>query len=383
MEERDTVKIAQIECLFLYYAFDNPLGNSTTYFNGKNGNVLKIVTDEGIVGYGESYGDSQDLYQAFKQLIPSLIGVSLHTWEPIQDEINKSFNRSISPFLQSSVESAFNLAFWDIQGKASHQSVTQLFGGECKQQVPVYGTGFFYRDVSSYQDQLPYFVKEMERYVDLGFQGIKMKAGRYSVEQDVWLIDAVRKELPDEVNLMVDVNCGIRSLEDTMKFMSSIKDLGISWIEEPFQPDEYEHYGAITRETSIPIAAGENEYTVDGFERIVQSGISVLQPELSLCGGFSNAVPLIELAKKSGISITPHVWGTGFLNAAALQFYSLIDQAPTVPFEHSYLDDPLRDECFDHFSIKNGFIDMPAGPGLGVEIDEDVMNRYVLYKLKC
>jgi len=344
--------------------------------------VLKIVTDEGIIGYGESYGDSQDLYQTFKELIPAMIGVSLHSWDTLKEELNKNLNETISPYLQSSMESAFNLAFWDIQGKTTHQSVAQLFGGELKERVPVYGTGFFYRDVSSYKDQLPYFLKEMERYVDLGFQGIKMKAGRYSVEQDVWLIDAVRKELPDEINLMVDVNCGIRTFEETKKFMASIKDLGISWIEEPFQPNEYEHYEAIARETSIPIAAGENEFTLGGFERIVQSGISVLQPELSLCGGFSKAVPLIEQAKKSGISITPHVWGTGFLNAAALQFYSLIQQTPTVPFEHSYLDDPLRDECFDHFSIKNGFIDMPDGPGLGVEINEEIMNKYLLYKLK-
>ncbi|MBP1932369.1 mandelate racemase/muconate lactonizing enzyme family protein [Ammoniphilus resinae] len=372
------MKISKLKCLFLFSPFERPLGNSLVFFQGKCGNVIQLVTDEGVIGYGEAYGDQSQLYKLFNELFPSLIGINFDSWELVQKEIRRSLEGRVAPYVLGCIESAFNLAYWDIQGKMAGKSVCQLFGAEPIDQIPIYGTGLFYRDVEDYQKQLPFFMDEMQGFVDRGYHGIKMKAGRYPVEQEAWLIGQVRKEMPAHMQLMVDANCGMRSVEETKDLVKRLEDLGIYWLEEPFKPDQYGRYQEITKNAKMSIAAGENEYSLTGFEQLIESKVSILQPELSLCGGFSQIPALIELAKQAQVPLTPHVWGSGMLYAATLQFYSMTHEKPTFLYECPFLDDPLRDYCFDSLTIQNGYIDTPKKPGLGVEINEEVMKKYLI-----
>jgi len=372
------MKISQLECLFLFSPFERPLGNSLVFFQGKCGNVIKIVTNEGVIGYGEAYGDQSQLYKLFNELFPSLIGMSFDSWEPVQEKIRQIIQGKVPPYTQGCIESAFNLAYWDIQGKIAGKPVCQLFGAEPKDQIPIYGTGLFYREVKDYKDQLPFFMEEMQGFVDQGYHGIKMKAGRYPVEQEAWLIEQVRKELPSQMQLMVDANCGMRSVAETRDLIQRLEDLGIYWLEEPFRPDQYLQYQEITKSTEMSIAAGENEYSLAGFEKLIESKVSILQPELSLCGGFSQIPALIQLAKQAKVPLTPHVWGSGILYGATLQFYSMTHEKPAFMYECPFLDDPLRDQCFSTISIQNGYIDTPKKPGLGVELNEEEIKHYLI-----
>jgi len=374
------VKIRKLECMFFFHEFERPLGNSTDFFRGKHANVLKITTDEGISGFGEFFGVWESYYEQLKDFLPCMVGVSLASWEHVERALRSFLDGILPPCERRSIESAFNLAYWDIRGKASQKSVLELWGGTAApRQVPVYGTGCFYRVVDRCEDQLSFFYEELQEYVNRGYRGLKMKAGRYSVDEELSLVRAVRKELPESVELMVDINCGTWNAEQTARYAEQVEELGISWLEEPFHPHEYDRYRELAEKTALPLAAGEHETEMAGFERVVRSGVKIVQPELSLCGGFAAAGPLIELAGRHSIGITPHVWGMGFLYAAALQFYSLC--GGDLLFEYPFLDDPLRDELFDGLKLKNGCLTVPAGPGWGVEWDETVLRKYLVFLL--
>lgn len=365
--------------MFLYYPFEQPIGNSLVWFEGKYCNLIKIVTDDGVIGYGDAYGfDSGLLRKALNELFPYMVNFKFEKWEELLFEIRTRIGGKISPYYQGSIESAFNLAFWDIKGKMAKKSICELFGSTVKRDIPVYGTGLFYRQVDHYQEQLPYFMEEIEGFLEKGYQSIKMKAGRYPIEQECWLIQQVRKELPESVDIMVDANCGMNSFEETEELSKRLYDMGIKWLEEPFAQTDYQLYGRLTPAAAIPISAGENEFTMEGFKKLIDAGVTILQPELSLCGGFSHIEELIDFARNQNIGVTPHVWGSGFMYGATLQFYSLLGDFGQLPYECTLLNDPIRDHCFSDLKLVKGKINTPNGPGLGVDIDEGLIKRFLI-----
>ncbi len=372
------MKIRKIEGIFLFAPFERKLGNSLVWFEGKSANYLKVELDEGIVGYGEAFGfDREPLAQVMKALFPCFVNFQFENWEDLENHLKQKLPATVPDPIRKRLESALNLAYWDIRGKIENKPVCELFGCMPKTKIPVYGTGLFYREVSSCQEQLPLLLPEMQRFIAGGYHGIKMKAGRYPVEQEVWLIGQIRKELPSGMSLMVDANCGMRSMEETRELMRRLEQIGVKWLEEPFSPDAYGQYQeACAHRNHLTIAAGENESTFDGFEKLIACGVTVLQPELSLCGGFRNLPALMELANRHRVQLTPHVWGSGILYAATLNFFSMLGSGHVLPYECPFLDDPLRDRCFAHIAIKNGFVDAPSGAGLGVEFDQEELKKY-------
>jgi len=373
------VKIRKIEGIFLFAPFERKLGNSLVWFAGKSANYLKVQLADGVTGYGEAFGfDREPLAHVMQALFPCFANFQFETWEDIDDQLQRTLPATVPVGIRKRLESALNLAYWDIQGKIENKPVCELFGGKPKTRIPVYGTGLFYREVPSHKDQLPLLLPEMRRFIAAGYHGIKMKAGRYPAQDEAWLIGQIKKELPSTMSLMVDANCGMRSMEETRELMQRLEQIGVKWLEEPFSPDAYGQYKeACAGRNHLAIAAGENEYAFEGFPKLIAAGVTVLQPELSLCGGFSRLPALIELAGKHGVQLTPHVWGSGILYGATLNFYSMLGGAHLLPYECPFLDDPLRDRCFTHIAIKNGFIDAPAGPGLGVEFNEAELGKYV------
>jgi len=373
------VKIKKIEGIFLFAPFERKLGNSLVWFAGKSANYLKVQLDEGITGYGEAYGfDREPLSKVMQALFPCFVNFQFEKWEDIAAQLQRKLPATVPTAIRKRLESALNLAYWDIRGKIENKPVCELFGGKPKTKIPVYGTGLFYREVSSCKEQLPLLLPEMQRFIAGGYHGIKMKAGKYPVQEEAWLIGQIKKELPSHMSLMVDANCGMSSMEETRELMKRLEQIGVKWLEEPFSPDAYGQYKeACAQRNNLTIAAGENECAFEGFPKLIASGVTILQPELSLCGGFSKLPALIELANQHRVQLTPHVWGSGILYSATLNFYSMLGSAHVLPYECPFLDDPLRDRCFTHISIKNGFIDAPTGAGLGVEFNQEQLAKYV------
>src|SRR5208283_3907841 len=118
----------------------------------------------------------------------------------IEDQLRRKLPMTVSTAIRKRLESALNLAYWDIRGKSENKPVCELFGRKAKTNIPIYGTGLFYREVSDYKEQLPLLLQEMQCFIAAGFCGIKMKAGKYPAEQEAWLIGQIRKELPSSMS---------------------------------------------------------------------------------------------------------------------------------------------------------------------------------------
>jgi D-galactarolactone cycloisomerase len=371
------MKLIQLENLFLFFPFERPMGNSLLSFKGKHANLIKVVTSDGIAGYGEAYGNSEILYPAFRELFEELKGFSFEIWDDLSSKVIGCVQGKVSAFHQGAILSAINLAFWDIRGKMENKPVCRLLGHQPKERIRIYGTGLFYREVSDYKEQLPLFMEELQGFIDKNCSGVKIKAGKYPADQELWLISQIRKEMPHHMTLMVDANCGVKSMAEAKKLAAGLQEIGVLWLEEPFHPENYGDYDNLVKDVGIRIAAGENEFTEQGMTRLLETGVRIIQPELSLFGGFSQIPKLIETAERYGAQLTPHVWGSGFLYGANLQFYSMLGEAHSLPFEVPFVNDPLRDICVQQISLNNWYLDTPKGPGHGVEINEKEIKKYM------
>ena len=147
------------------------------------------------------------------------------------------------------------------------------------------------------------------------------------------------------------------------------------WIEEPFAPDELGKYRALTEAVDIPIAAGEQESSLVDFERLVDIGVSVLQPDVTRAGGMRQCLRIAELAQRSGRRCVLHAWSTGIIKAASLQVLAAMRDVEY--FEYCVQTSPLNERLVDEvFPVVGGRVAIPQKPGLGIEVDEDLLNSF-------
>jgi L-alanine-DL-glutamate epimerase-like enolase superfamily enzyme len=147
------------------------------------------------------------------------------------------------------------------------------------------------------------------------------------------------------------------------------------WFEEPFAPEDLVSYRELSQATEVAIAAGEADAGAPAFSGLIdQARIDVLQPDLSRCGGFTVARQIRDLCRPAGPLIVPHCFSTGVLVAACLQYVASLDHP--ILSEYSIADSPLVNELLAQpFALSDGCLAVPTGPGLGVELDEQVLSR--------
>jgi len=165
---------------------------------------------------------------------------------------------------------------------------------------------------------------------------------------------------------------------------------GCLFFEEPVPPEDRDGYRRVRQSLDIAIAGGEAEYTRWGFRDLIAGGcVDIAQPDLCVCGGFSEFQKIFALASSHGVPLTPHVWGSGVAQAAALHAIATLPPMPhtanPVPMQNEPIvefdrnPNPLRDELLrGGLAIgRDGRVPVPQGPGLGIEVDEQVLRRYL------
>jgi L-alanine-DL-glutamate epimerase-like enolase superfamily enzyme len=165
------------------------------------------------------------------------------------------------------------------------------------------------------------------------------------------------------------------TVEQATELLRRLDDAGLYWLEEPFAPDDYDAYRQLSDSVSIRLAAGEADSGIKPFRALVEQGrLDVLQPDMGRCGGFTVARQIAGLQRETGVEVVPHCFSTGVLIAASLHFAASLDR-PTFS-EYSVADSPLVNGILEEpFSLRDGKLAVPAGPGLGVELDEDAVAR--------
>jgi D-galactarolactone cycloisomerase len=341
--------------------------------------IVKVTTDTGIEGWGEGYGPADVLQAGIKLLRPLLIGRN-----PLEQEIiwfdmyRKTLDFARRGILTASI-SALDIALWDIKGKAFNLPVSQLLGGQHRQQIRPYATGLYF---SHHGNMVEKLVAEAQSYVHQGFKAIKMKVG-LTIEQDIQNVKAVREAIGDEVQLMVDSNHAY-SLREATQLAKAIEPYRISWFEEPVSPEFYHHYRELRSKTTIPIAGGECEYLRYGFLQLLRNDcVDILQIDICGAGGLTEAKRVAALASTFGVEIVPHTWGTGIAFHTAMHFIANLEPIPGRLYnpdffiEYDRTENGIREKLtLPAIQVEDGYIQVPQRPGLGIEVNEEVLNEY-------
>ena len=382
--------ITDIESVILQHDMDEELGFAQGWYDKRTAHLIKLHTDEGVVGIGEIFGAGSFAFanQAIVNHVikPMVVGRNPldinFIWHDVYNAVRDHGQKGLPICCLSGID----IALWDIFGKVTSQPLYQLLGGKARDQFVAYGYGMMFRKC----DDLPaVFEDEVTKIVDMGFTASKMKIGM-GVAKDRELAAAVRRGAGEGFKLMADANHAY-AVGEAIQLGQSLRDLGFYWFEEPVMPEDYEGYGSIRAALpGINIAGGEAEWTRFGHrELLTRRCVDILQPEVAATGGISEFMKILSMAHAFGTPVIPHVWGSDVLIAVDMHLVSVIPDIPgglhqfepmleydTTPnsFHDNLLTEPLR--VREQVKETGGFVRPPEGPGIGIELNEDFVKTY-------
>jgi L-alanine-DL-glutamate epimerase-like enolase superfamily enzyme len=265
--------------------------------------------------------------------------------------------------------SVVETALWDVAGKAAGRPISDLLGGARVPALPVYA--------SEVMPETPDGVRRIaEKAVAGGYPALKLGWGPLGRDPglDERLVHAARDSIGPDRDLMLDGGQAYTP-KRAAELVRRVEDARLYWLEEPFAPDDYDGYRRLSDLVPVRVAAGEADSTIGPFRRLVEHGhVDVLQPDLGRCGGFTVARQIAELARERRVEVVPHCFSSGVLVAASLHFACTLDR-PTYS-EYSVAESPLAGGLLtEPFVLESGTLAVPTGPGLGIELDEELVER--------
>ncbi|WP_405293607.1 mandelate racemase/muconate lactonizing enzyme family protein [Algibacter sp. Ld11] len=341
--------------------------------------VVKVTASDGTYGWGEGYGPATLIESGIKLLEPIVLGE-----DPLQNEViwNKMYRKTLDfarrGVLMASI-SAIDIAIWDLKGKILGLPISTLLGGAHRTKIRPYATGLYFTD---HDNPTKDFEAEARLYISQGFKSMKMKVG-LGIKADVKNVKMMREIIGPDIQLMVDSNHAY-TLREATELAKKIEKYDISWFEEPISPEFYGQYNELRQKTTIPISGGECEYLRFGFNELIKNkSVDILQPDICASGGLTEAKRIAALASTNGIDLIPHTWGTSIGLHVALHFISNIESIPGRMYQPDFLiefdqtENGLRDNLsFPKLEMKDGMLEVPNRPGLGIDIDEEVLRKY-------
>ena len=349
--------------------------------------IVRVDTDEGISGWGEccTGGEYGEAAEAVKVLIEKGFAKRVDgesplefrkLWNRLYDETVWFGRRGLTIFALSGLDTALV----DITAKAKGVSACELLGGRFNESVPLYASLLF--DMDDPEDT----AKKGGAYVGRGYGAVKYgwgmlprKAFGIDADRDEAIVRTIREAIGDGVKLMVDVGRYVKwDAEHAISMVKRLRKYNIFWLEEPLPQDDVEGYVKLTREVDTPIAAGECLYTAfDFFDVIQRNALDVVQPDVSKVGGISEAKRIVDYADQHNVRWVPHNWSTAINSAASLQLCASSPKGFLMEFKQE--PNPLISEIIKQpFKITQGKMQVPTNPGLGIEINEDAIEKYRL-----
>ena len=380
------MKITNVEVLVLKSPglYNNPEGSEEplgpTYMG-----VVRVSTDAGITGYSdmETVASvakaavdaprwSEPGTECFDGLASLVIGENPLEVERLWYKMYRGSIYYGRRGVAIQAISAIDIALWDIMGKFYQQPIHVLLGGKWRERVRAYASTLF--------RPTPEAMREATRkYLDEGFTAIKFGWGVFGKDPnlDVRLVEAARKEMGDGNDLLVDTGWFIeRTPKQAIQVIHSIEAFRPFFVEEILHPEDYDGYAQVARGVDTLIACGEQEATEWGFRQLIERGhVDILQPDLTRCGGFTVARKIVHMAELANVLVIPHSWSSDLLTAASLHLNAFQRRAVFVefstsqgPLSRAMVKKPLR--------LVDGHVSVPGGPGLGVEVNEETLEKY-------
>ncbi len=371
------MKIKNLETFQLSAPLEIPFGWSQDTISSRSVGLVKITTDDGIVGWGEGCGGpSAAVVEDI--LAPLIIGENpinrLKLWQKM---FHSLYNANLAVGYGGSAISAIDTALWDITGKILGLPIYDLLGGQIRNSVPVYATGLYYTE-----GEMPTrLLAEARGYVESGFIGMKTKIGGLKIEDDVKRVKAIRDEIGPDIKLMVDANQAYNA-SSAIRIGQKLAHLDLVWFEEPVNAQDIDGYLSVKSSLPMAIAGGENLRTRYEFQQFLsRRAYDIVQPDIINVGGISEMRNVAMTANTMGIQVNPHVWGSPIMIAASLHVASTLPPCPPSgnpePFvqetvmEYDRTPSAIRDDISpETFVLTNGRLEVPTGPGLGITVDE-------------
>jgi D-galactarolactone cycloisomerase len=369
------IRVVPVEC-----AVAVPYGSSRGLVPKRQAGIVRVLTDDGIEGIGEAWGPPAVTRAYLDVVKPRFLGTPLLSHRGIAQQILASHYHFGTANGLTALLGGIDVAAHDAIGKRLGISVAELLGGRLREQVPVYGSGGYF---TGEDDQAAALARQLERAVAAGHNAHKIKVGR-NARQDAERCALARRIVGSDALLTVDGN-GNMTAEAALESMRRIAEHDIHWYEEPVAPQDWAGYAQLRDRAPIPLAAGEAHYALFEHRRLIDGRlVAVLQPDLTLCGGLAVGDLIGALVCAEHLRLSPHCWGSGVGLTAALHLMAAQPAYPAgehVPLpallEYDTGDNALRDGVLrEPPRYAAGMLEVPKGPGLGIELDEAALGRF-------
>ena len=363
------MKIDHIETTTLRLQYDNGFVYAGGTCTNRVTTIVQVYTDTGLVGIGSAYSHPGLTHLIVDhQLAPQLRGSDPTDVERLWQQMYRATRWYGRKGAAMSALGALDVAFWDLRGKAAGKPVWSMLEGDGRA-CPAYASALLWKEVDELAD-------EAASLIERGFRRVKMRLGR-DVGYDVNAVRAVRKAIGESCDLMVDGSMRY-DLSAAKRLAEQLSANRVFWFEEPFEPEDVDNYVALRGAVSVPLAAGENEFGVQGFRELIRAGaVDIVQPDASRCGGISEVKKVADMAAAYGLQVATHSWSDAVAIVANAHVVSAARNGLTVEVDQT--GNPFVEQLLaEPFTIDAGTISLGDAPGLGIELNKALLDEYRL-----
>jgi D-galactarolactone cycloisomerase len=371
---RRSERVVSLEAFTVSHPIQPRRGPSIAWVAAHEYALVKLIDDDGVTGWGESYF-VPGILESLRDLAPIVLG--RQAWDRLRLLAELRWTGA-----DAYTRSALAIALEDLRARQLGVSVATLYGGPVRERVQLYAASGGYIEGEDPEVTWP---TEADAVVEAGFRAMKLRIGRYAIPREKALLERMRRDLPSRLDLAADGNAGF-TFPEAMRMGGILRDLGFLWFEEPL--DQWGGYVGYERlAAALPIALSGGEVLMSraaATEFLARRAVDIVQPEPVIIGGVGEALFVGSLARIHGIATMPHTSNSAIGIAAGLQVLALTPDPTASPasrapmLEFGVDDNPWRDRLTGGFVRSDGWMTIPTGPGLGVEVDEPFVRGHAV-----
>ncbi len=372
--------IVRVDAIPVAYTEPNDCGSTRSLL------LCRLETSDGVVGWGEAITQfpeaSRSAAVLMEGIADTLIGRDpLDHLAILADLHKRSWWYTYGGGIGAFVVSALDIALWDLRGKVLGVPVSTLLGGALRRELPVIAS------THAFNASLDFEVQRHGAYVkNDGYKGIKIGMGKrgeahlgYEIARDVAFVADLREAIgPDAILIMDRGQSLVWSVADAIRRTRAFDEYQLAWMEEPLEPYDVEGFRRLRSQVTCLIGTGEREFTVRGYQRLLGEGISdVVGFDPARAGGITGGLEVIKLVEAANVWFNAHAWSSAITTAASIALSASTSRC--LLFEMKPLANPMQNELVTSpFVQRDGFMEVPTGPGLGIEVIESVVEHYRL-----
>ena len=344
--------------------------------------LVEVRAADGTVGWGEAVAMWPEACAATVKIIDGLAAIVVGEDALDIDRHWRALRAHCWWYGEGGVASmaiaAIDIALWDLKGKVTGAPLWRMLGGRARDKLPACAS------LHVNKETIEENVAEIAGYLRAGFRAVKLgfaKKGKSKVgrdpDYDIDFVRATRAAIGVDARLFIDIGNGVRwSRETALATILRMEEIGIDWIEEPLYPTDWDGYRELKSKLRTPIAAGEREFTVTGYERLLATGaVDIFGIDPARAEGISGFVRAARLLAAAGKIVNAHAWSSAVATAASLALSAHCENA--IVFELKPLPSPMQHELVDNpIWHRDGWVAPSDAPGLGIEPKRAVVEKY-------